>query len=143
MSGCGAPARTARPISDRPSGVNVPGLDAAVQRQRAHELERQVMTSAGGVIVLMSLTIRPIPLVTIVPLSGFLGERGGEILQPGVVDDAWCDDTDLRRRFHLGADLPGVRQAEGSDQRQNSCAHGAIIGQWPDATSAPLRESTY
>src|SRR5437763_16766566 len=40
MSGLGAPARTARPIRVRPSGLNVPG-DAAVQGQRGHQLERQ------------------------------------------------------------------------------------------------------
>ena len=72
ISGCGFPAGTARPISDRPSGVNVPGLVPPSSENVVISSNGRNMTSGAGVSVLMSLTMRPIPLdvtVTFVPVS--------------------------------------------------------------------------
>src|SRR5438874_1250332 len=69
MSGWGFPAGTASPISDRPSGMKLPGFTPPSSDSVLMSSKGSVMTSPGGVTVWMSLTIFPIPLVTIVTFT--------------------------------------------------------------------------
>ena len=98
MSGCGAPARTARPISERPSGVKLPFLTPPSSDNVLISSCGSMMTSGAGSSVLTSLTIRPIPLVLIVifvPVS--FSYAAAKSCTPPKKDDSRRDDDELRR----------------------------------------------
>ena len=64
MSGFGAPARTARPMRVRPSGVKVPGATPPSSVSVVISWNGSTMTSGGGVFLVISSTIVPMPTTT-------------------------------------------------------------------------------
>ena len=131
MSGFGAPARTARPIRLRPSGVNVPGITPPSSDSVVISWNGSTMTSGGGVLFVISSTMVPMPTVMMPTVFfRFLRKRGSDVGQAGGEHHTWGEDSDICRRIIAGGRrsrrryLTANLRADEPGRHQRDCESG-------------------